>query len=611
LKTFSASGWAIYKIFKVLSKRDQRYTFVALCIQVMFGLMDLLGVALVGVLGALTVSGIQSGKPGNRVSKVLEVLRLEELSFQQQVTWIGMLAAGFLILRTVLSAILTKKVLGFLANRGAKLSSELVSKFLAQPISSIQSKTSFEHMYSLTTGVWIAVLEVLGTCIVMASDLSLLLIMLIGLLVIDSSLAILTTITFVAVGGFMYKVMHNKAKNLGEERSRLEIASNQKISEVIGSYRESIVRGRRYFYAKEIGQLRFDLSRVEAESSFMPYISKYVIETTVIVGALAICAVQFVFNDAIHAIATLSVFLAAGSRIAPAVLRLQQGAITVRSRISQSRSTVELIAELKDTQMLLSPGVNPNFAHFNFESDVEITDIEFTYPGKVVPAISIGNVRVKAGQSLAIVGPSGAGKTTLVDVLLGILPPQKGSIKLGGLPPSEVISKWPGSISYVPQDVAITPGTIRQNVALGFDVESQSDELIYRALKLAQMEEFVKSMPDGIDTVLSERGGNISGGQRQRLGIARALFTNPRILVLDEATSALDGNTEAEISDAIMNLKGETTVIVIAHRLASVRNCDEILYLEDGKAIAVGTFEEVRKMAPNFEKQALLMGLNS
>jgi ABC-type bacteriocin/lantibiotic exporter with double-glycine peptidase domain len=125
------------------------------------------------------------------------------------------------------------------------------------------------------------------------------------------------------------------------------------------------------------------------------------------------------------------------------------------------------------------------------------------------------------------------------------------------------------------------------------------------------MEEFVKSMPDGIDTVLSERGGNISGGQRQRLGIARALFTNPRILVLDEATSALDGNTEAEISDAIMNLKGETTVIVIAHRLASVRNCDEIIYLEDVKAIAVGTFEEVRKMAPNFEKQALLMGLNS
>ncbi len=573
--------------------------------------MDLLGVALVGVLGALTVSGIQSEKPGNRVSQVLEVLRLEELSFQAQVTWIGMLAAGFLILRTILSAILTKKILKFLANRGAKLSSELVSKFLAQPITSIQSKTSFEHMYSLTTGVWIAILEVLGTCIVMASDLSLLLIMLIGLLVIDPVLAILTTLTFVAVGGMMYKIMHNKAKNLGIERSNLEIASNQKISEVIGSYRESIVRGRRYFYAKEIGELRFNLSRVEAESSFMPYISKYVIETTVIVGAIAISAVQFVFNDAVQAIATLSVFMAAGSRIAPAVLRLQQGAITVRARIGQSKSTLDLIAELEFTPVLLPPGINPNFTHFDFESTIEISGIEFTYPGKVLPAIRIGELKVGAGQSLAIVGPSGAGKTTLVDVLLGILPPQKGSIRLGGYSPSEVIAKWPGSISYVPQDVAIAPGTIRQNVALGFDIESQDDDLILRALKLAQLADFVESMPEGIDTLLSERGGNISGGQRQRLGIARALFTKPRILVLDEATSALDGNTEAEIANAIMNLRGETTVIVIAHRLASVRNCDNILYMENGNAIATGTFEEVRKKVPNFEKQVKLMGLNS
>jgi ABC-type multidrug transport system fused ATPase/permease subunit len=611
LKTFSPGPWAVYKIFKVLSKRDQRYTFIVLCVQIFFGLMDLLGVALVGVLGALTVSGIQSEKPGNRVSQVLEVLRLEELSFQAQVTWIGMLAAGFLILRTILSAILTKKILKFLANRGAKLSSELVSKFLAQPITSIQSKTSFEHMYSLTTGVWIAILEVLGTCIVMASDLSLLLIMLIGLLVIDPVLAILTTLTFVAVGGMMYKIMHNKAKNLGIERSNLEIASNQKISEVIGSYRESIVRGRRYFYAKEIGELRFNLSRVEAESSFMPYISKYVIETTVIVGAIAISAVQFVFNDAVQAIATLSVFMAAGSRIAPAVLRLQQGAITVRARIGQSKSTLDLIAELEFTPVLLPPGINPNFTHFDFESTIEISGIEFTYPGKVLPAIRIGELKVGAGQSLAIVGPSGAGKTTLVDVLLGILPPQKGSIRLGGYSPSEVIAKWPGSISYVPQDVAIAPGTIRQNVALGFDIESQDDDLILRALKLAQLADFVESMPEGIDTLLSERGGNISGGQRQRLGIARALFTKPRILVLDEATSALDGNTEAEIANAIMNLRGETTVIVIAHRLASVRNCDNILYMENGNAIATGTFEEVRKKVPNFEKQVKLMGLNS
>ena len=606
---FSPNSWAVLKIFKVLSQRDRRYTFVALCIQMFLGLLDLVGVGLIGVLGALTVNGIQSGKPGDRVGKVLDVLNLEDLSFQQQVTWIGVMAAGFLVLRTALSAFLTKRMLRFLANRGAKLSSELVSKFLGQPISSIQSKTSFEHMYSLTTGVWIAILEVLGTCIIMASDFSLLLIMIIGLLLVDPSLALLTTITFVGVGGMMFKLMQEKAKRLGEERAYLEIKSNQKISEVIGSYRESIVRGRSFHYAKEIGDLRFALGRVEAESSFMPYISKYVIETTVILGAVTISAFQFILNDAVHAIATLAVFMAAGSRIAPAVLRLQQGAITVRARIGQSKSTMDLIDGLKDVPALKSPDTNPDFAHIGFEGNLEVGGISFTYPGKSLPAISIEKLDIEAGQSLAVVGPSGAGKTTFVDVLLGILQPDVGFVKIGGLAPSEVISKWPGAISYVPQDVAITQGTIRQNVALGFDEESQNDEWIHRVLKLAQLEDFVESLPNGLDTLMSERGGNISGGQRQRLGIARALFTNPRILVLDEATSALDGETEFAISTAISSLKGNTTVVVIAHRLASVRNCDEVLYLENGSALAIGSFEQVRKQVPNFEKQAFLMGL--
>jgi ABC-type multidrug transport system fused ATPase/permease subunit len=543
------------------------------------------------------------------VSKVLEFLHLTDLSFQKQVTVIGILAAVFLILRTLFSAILTRKTMKFLANRGAKISSELVSKFLGQEISSIQSKTSFEHMYSLTTGVWIAILEVLGTSIVMASDFYLLIILVIGLLLFDPSLAVLTTITFTAVASIMYKMMHAKAQSLGEERSRLEIASNQKISEVIGSYRESIVRGRRYFYAKEIGELRYKLAKVEADSNFMPYISKYVIETTVIVGALAISAFQFVLNDAVQAIATLSVFMAAGSRIAPAVLRLQQGAITIRARIAQSRSTIDLISSLSDAPMLLPPKPNLNFSHTSLVGSVKLENVSFSYPGARTPAIHEIDITLAAGASLAIVGPSGAGKTTLVDVLLGILPAQQGLIELGGFSPSEVISQWPGSISYVPQDIAITQGTVRENIALGFEAENYDDSLVYEALKLAQLEEFVNALPDGIETILSERGSNLSGGQRQRLGIARALFTKPKILVLDEATSALDGETEAEISNSVMNLKGETTVIVIAHRLASVRNCEQVMYLENGKALAKGTFQEVRAKVPNFENQAKLMGL--
>lgn len=608
-KSSQRNSAIVQKIFFLLNKQDRRRIRVIVATQMTFGLLDLIGVGLVGVLGALTVSGIKSGVPGNRVSFVLEMLGLDKLTFQQQITWLGLMASGFLIMRTILSAIVTRKTLSFLANRGASISADLVNKFLAQPMTSIQQTTSFQSMYNLTTGVWIAVIEVLGTSIVMATDLSLLILLSVGLFILDPGLAIVTTMTFSCVAILMYKIMHTKAKQLGEERAALEVKSNQKISEVISSYREAFVRGRRFYYADQIGKIRLSLAEIEATSNFMPYISKYVIEITVIAGGLAICAIQFLINDAVQAIGTLSVFMAAGSRIAPAVLRIQQGAITVRSRIGQSIGTLGLISQLSNSDVLL-PSKNPeNFAHLNFKGGIKMEGVSFTYPDNEKPAIQIDHLSIPEGQSLAVVGPSGAGKTSLIDVLLGILECQEGHIEIGGLRPAEVIEKWPGSISYVPQDITIVDGTLRQNICMGFDAEGENDDLVLQAIELAQLDNFLRHLPEGLDSFLGERGGKISGGQRQRIGIARALFTKPRILVLDEATSALDGETEADISDAIHELKGKTTLIVIAHRLASVRNCDSVIYLESGKLIAQGNFEQLRSRVPNFEKQASLMGL--
>jgi ABC-type multidrug transport system fused ATPase/permease subunit len=170
-------------------------------------------------------------------------------------------------------------------------------------------------------------------------------------------------------------------------------------------------------------------------------------------------------------------------------------------------------------------------------------------------------------------------------------------------------ARWPGAIAYVPQDVAMSSGTIKENITLGFPDNSEDQTLIDDALRLAQLSDFITSLPQGLDTQVGERGTKLSGGQRQRLGIARAMFTKPKLLVLDEATSALDGQTESDISSSILELKGTTTVVMIAHRLSTVRFADKVIYIDEGKILAQGTFDEVREEVPNFEKQAKLMGL--
>ena len=573
------------------------------------GILDLLGVVAIGLLGALSITSLQSAEPLERVTWALRFLHISNASLQIQILVLGAGALLFLVGRTILSIYFTRKVLFFLSRRGAKISSNLVSRLLSQSLLKVQERSTQETLFAVTTGVGVITLGVLAAGIVLISDVSLLAVLMVGLFVIDPVTAFATFAVFVLVGILLYRNMHERASSFGITSSELNIKSSEKIVEVFGSYRESVVRNRREFYAREIGNIRLVLADISAEISFMPYVSKYVIETTVIIGALLLGGVQFMLQDAAHAVATLAIFLAAGTRMAPAVLRIQQGSITILTAIGQANPTLDLIDSLEGVPLVEESNDEIDFEHQGFNAEVEITDISLTYPKKDVKAISNVTLRIPRGSSVALVGPTGAGKTTLVDVLLGVFKPDEGSVLISTLSPLQAISKWPGAISYVPQDVMIAAGSIRENVALGYPSELATDELVMSALKIAQLDEFVAQLPMGAETQVGERGTKISGGQRQRLGIARAMFTKPHLLVLDEATSALDGTTEAGISEAIYALRGSTTVVMIAHRLSTVRDADIVVYMSEGKVLATGSFEQVRASVPDFDQQAKVMGL--
>jgi ABC-type multidrug transport system fused ATPase/permease subunit len=602
-------GSTIARSVQVLPKSDRTKIVLVVVLQVGLGFLDLVGVAAIGVLGALAVTGVQSIKPGNRVSGVLDMLGLSNLSFQNQIAILGLSAAAILVLRTVLSIVITRRIFFFLSRRGAIISSDLVSKLLSQSLLKVQERSTQDTLYSLTAGVSSITLGVLGTAITLIADGSLLIIMIIALFAVDPTIAITSLLFFGTLGFILYRTMNVKAHQLGYLNSEIAILSNEKIIEVLDSYRESVVRNRRDYYSREIRKLRLKLADVLAELQFMPNVSKYVIESGIVIGAVLIAGVQFALQDARHAVGTLSVFLAAGTRIAPAIMRLQQSAIQIRSGIGIAMPTLILIESLRFTPPVTEVDDDLDVIHEGFHSNVLLESVGLTYPGKNSPALDDISLQLVTGMSLAIVGPSGAGKTSLVDVLLGVLPPDTGVVSVAGKLPLDAVASWPGAISYVPQDVTISNGTFRENVSLGYPAEVATDELVWSALEVAQLSEFVRKLPQGLDTQVGERGTKISGGQRQRLGIARAMFTQPKLLVLDEATSSLDGQTEADISDAIQALKGSVTVVMIAHRLSTVRNADQVIYMDHGKILARGSFEEVRNSVPDFDNQAKLMGL--
>lgn len=592
---------------RVLSPRDRRRVIAVILLQVLFGLLDLAGVAVIGVLGALTVTGIQSSSVGDRVFAVLKLLNIEQMSFQDQVLILGILAGVLLVGRTIFSIIFTRRILGFLANRGAQVAGDLISKLLTQDITKVQQKTTQETVYLLTSGVNAITIGIIGVIANLVSDISLLMILSAGMIFVDPEIAVSTFVVFGFIAYLIYKLINQKVLRMGEANARLSIESNEKTVEVINSYRELFVRNRRSYYSVQIKEMRFKLANISAELSFIPYVSKYIIETTMVISALVISGIQFHTQDAVHAVATLSVFLAAGTRIVPALLRVQQGAVSIKGSIGAAAPTLDLLDSFEGIQIPDIEMSKPSFTHPHFIPNLILDDVDFKYPNTQANAIEKVNLSIQPGSFVAVVGPSGAGKTTLVDLMLGILKPNSGRVLISGLPPEEAIQAWPGAISYVPQNVSVVSGTIASNVSMGYEYDTTFSSDVTRALLESGLEEFANA--SGLETLVGENGSKLSGGQRQRLGIARSLFTNPSLLVLDEATSALDAETERLVSDWIRALKGKVTVITVAHRLSTVRTADLVVYVEDRHIVKTGTFDEVRESVPNFDIQAKLMGL--
>ena len=609
IKNLSHPQSTIKEIFKLLTKQDISKLKILLAFQLLSSLLDLLGIFLIGIIGSLTINGIQSKDSSQRVIAILELFNLDQLTFQSQIGVLGCITGFLFIIRTFSSLYFTKLTLNFLASRAAQISSRLINNLLNSPFEKIKNLQTQEVVYGTSMGIESLVLRIIGSLLICAADLFLLFVILVGLTIYSLSLSITLIVVFGSVSYVTYIFLSKKSYDLGIENAKLSVIGGSKMSEALRSYRELYVRDRLNVYSALLSENRRKSAKTTAGAALLPNISKYTIEASVVLGTLLIAASQFALEDANSAITGMAVYLAAASRIAPSALRIQQGLLTIKNNLGGAEISLNLIDRFSEGSKKKANSLNLGTPFQIFKAEIKVNNINFAFEDSTENILNNVSLELNQGKMLAVVGASGTGKSTFVDLILGVISPSTGSITVSGENPNMAVKMWPGSIAYVPQNISIINGSIRENILIGYEPNEITEAKVNSAIKGAQLEEFISSLPDKIDTHISENGVNLSGGQKQKIGIARALISEPGLLILDEATSSLDSKSESEIMQVINNLRNKVTFVVVAHRLSTVKDADQIVYFGKGRHINAENFQELINKVPDFKEQAHLLGL--
>lgn len=388
-------------------------------------------------------------------------------------------------------------------------------------------------------------------------------------------------------GGFgivFMKVFRKRLKAAGKRSRNKQGSTKQAVLEALGGVKEIKVLNREQVFVEKYNEDYKDYAESNRKFKVYGMIPKPVMETISISGLLLIVCVKIALGtEASTFIPTISVFAVSAFRMLPSANRMAE----YLSRIMFSKPAIDAIYhDLKEIDRLLENGkAIEDTDEITFQKEIIVKDISFHYPNTEKNIFTHGNLTIPKNKSVAFIGPSGQGKTTLADIILGLLEPQEGAVLVDGMDIRRGMHAWNRKLGYIPQTISLLDASIKENILFGIDKEQINENRLQEALQEAQLKDFVDTLEEGLDTVIGEGGVRLSGGQRQRIGIARALYHNPEVLVLDEATSALDNETEAAVMEAIDYLAGSKTLIIIAHRLSTIQNCDLVYQIDGGEIV--------------------------
>lgn len=605
---------AINLCVSLLNKADRFRLSVIVGFQFLLVLLDLLGVFLIGTIASISVSSVQNQQYSDYVVRLLNFLNLENQRAQDIAVLFGCGAAIALIAKSVFSFRINRKIMSFLGNREFQISSKLLNEIIRSRLPLLQTRSSAEFHFALNAGAKNVTGGVLGQTATLLSEFVLQLSMFLIMFLYSPLLMAFSMLYFLLLFFVLNFFMGKKASKWGLDAANYAMQANLAISITMESFREIVATGKEKYISERILEAKRNLIETSINQSTLSQFSKYAFEIGIVLAGLLVSAFAFLSQDAVGAVGFLAVFLAASSRIAPSLLKIQVGWLGLRGAVggtekffSIKKSTEKFFSEsLPESDRVNSDGATK----FAESQGFRIKDVSFSYPLRELPVLDSVSFTVQRNSLCAIVGPSGSGKSTLMDLMLGVLNPTSGEVTFQGVSIATLRSNNGIRISYVPQNVYIFPGTIEDNICFGIEPNQRDRARVNEVISLVGLTSLVETFKLGVEHRIGERGLNLSGGQKQRLGIARALYPKPDVLVLDEATSSLDAISEESISRVIQSLSSTLTVIVVAHRLSTIREANQVIYIDEGRLIVAESFDTLRRIVPDFDKQAEIMGIS-
>jgi ABC-type multidrug transport system fused ATPase/permease subunit len=588
---------AATQTWQILNKTQRRQAAFLLFLMIVGMGMETLSIGL--IVPVMTL--LAQAPSGNGLERYIRSLTVDASPSQFVLVGIAVLATVYMA-KTAFLAYQSWSQSKFIFDVQAELSERLLRIYLGQPYIFHLERNSAQLLRNITAEVSQYGINAVGPLLSLMAELLVLLGLATLLLYIEPIGAMVVISVLGVAGALFFIVIRSRATAWGSQRQIHEGLRIQHLQQSLGAAKEVLLLGcseeflKRYSYS---GWLSAKVGHFQHALQLLP---RLWLELLGVLGLCGLVLVMVLQGKTLQSIVpTLAVFATSAFRLIPSVnrvlgalqsLRYAGPAVSLLLHELKLKSRIE-----KLVSKTVSKGGERRESEFN--SEFSLDHVHYAYPGSNQESLVEVSLSVKKGETVGIMGPSGAGKSTLVDIIIGLLVPTYGSLRIDGEDIENHIRTWQSRIGYVPQSIYLTDDTLRANVAFGLPPEAIDEERVRAALRSAQLEEFATSLPLGYETIVGERGVKLSGGQRQRIGIARALYNNPDVLVLDEATSALDTATEAELMKSVSILKGLKTIVIVAHRFATVQDCDRIYCLEKGEIVRTCTPEELNEQSVN------------